>query len=173
MSENPRSPGPVDGQHRPGQTGTPGTPGPVPGRPGITPGPESTHQPLEASEPGEPAPDSIPELPRLQQPRRGRRLAKKPEEPASPLTREQRLLVLDAWQRSCLPARDFAPLVGMSRHTLYAWKKKFERPSRANGQAAWRSAGPPPARAHQVYHPDAQESQSRMGCGADHRDASS
>ena len=58
--------------------------------------------------------------------RRGRRLAKKPEEPASPLTAEQRLLVLDAWQRSGLPARDFAPLVGMSRHTLYAWKKKFE-----------------------------------------------
>src|SRR5271168_4435690 len=126
MSENPRSPGPVDGQHLPGQTGTPGTPGPVPGRPGITPGPESARQPLEASEPGEPAPDSIPELPRLQQPRRGRRLAKKPEEPASPLTAEQRLLVLDAWQRSGLPARDFAPLVGMSRHTLYAWKKKFE-----------------------------------------------
>jgi transposase InsO family protein len=42
------------------------------------------------------------------------------------LTAEQRLLVLDAWQRSGLPARDFAPLVGMSRHTLYAWKKKFE-----------------------------------------------
>src|SRR5271170_3308707 len=114
MSENPRSPGPVDGQHRPGQTGTPGTPGPVPGRPGITPGPESAHQPLEASEPGEPAPDSIPELPRLQQPRRGRRLAKKPEEPASPLTAEQRLLVLDAWQRSGLSARDFAPLTSVT-----------------------------------------------------------
>jgi len=42
------------------------------------------------------------------------------------LTAEQRLLVLDAWQRSGLPARDFAPLVGMSRHTLYAWKKKFD-----------------------------------------------
>jgi len=42
------------------------------------------------------------------------------------LTAEQRLLVLDAWQRSGLPARDFAPLVSMSRHTLYAWKKKFD-----------------------------------------------
>jgi len=60
----------------------------------------------------------------LQQPRR--RLARKPQEPASPLTAEQRLLVLDAWQRSGLPARNFAPLVGMSRHTLYAWKKKFD-----------------------------------------------
>jgi transposase InsO family protein len=65
-------------------------------------------------------------LPRLGQLRRGRRLAHKPEEPVSPLTAEQRLLVLDAWLRSGLAARDFAPLVGMSRHTLYAWKKKFD-----------------------------------------------
>jgi len=62
----------------------------------------------------------------LQQSRRGRRLAGKLEEPASPLTAEQRLLVLDAWQRTGLPARDFAPLAGMSRHTLYAWEKKFD-----------------------------------------------
>jgi transposase len=36
------------------------------------------------------------------------------------------LLVLDAWRRSGLPAGDFAPLVGLSRHTLYAWKKRFD-----------------------------------------------
>jgi transposase InsO family protein len=66
-----------------------------------------------------------PELPRLQQQPRGRRLAKKPDPPPCPLTPEQRLLVLDAWQRSGLPAGDFAPLVGLSKHTLYAWKKKF------------------------------------------------
>ncbi len=41
------------------------------------------------------------------------------------LTAEQRLLVLDAWRRSGLPAGDFAPLVGGPKHTLYAWKKKF------------------------------------------------
>jgi transposase InsO family protein len=41
-------------------------------------------------------------------------------------TPEQRLLVLDAWRRSGLPAGDFAPLVGLSRHTLYAWKKRFD-----------------------------------------------
>src|SRR5262245_25398085 len=41
-------------------------------------------------------------------------------------TPEQRLLVLDAWRRSGLPAGDFAPLVGVSKHTLYAWKRKFE-----------------------------------------------
>jgi transposase len=34
--------------------------------------------------------------------------------------------VLDAWRRSGLPAGDFAPLVGLSRHTLYAWKKRFD-----------------------------------------------
>jgi transposase InsO family protein len=38
---------------------------------------------------------------------------------------EQRLLVLDAWRRSGLPAGDFAPLVGVSKHTLYAWQKRF------------------------------------------------
>ena len=39
---------------------------------------------------------------------------------------QQRLLVLDSWQRSGLPAGDFAPLVGLSKHTLYAWKARFE-----------------------------------------------
>ncbi len=42
------------------------------------------------------------------------------------VTPEQRLLVLDAWRRSGVPAGDFAPLVGISRHTLYAWKHKFD-----------------------------------------------
>jgi transposase len=40
---------------------------------------------------------------------------------------EQRLLLLDTWQRSGLPAADFAALVGLSKFTLYAWKKKFEQ----------------------------------------------
>ena len=42
------------------------------------------------------------------------------------LSAEQRLLLLDTWQRSGLPAGDFAALVGLSKHTLYAWKKKFD-----------------------------------------------
>jgi len=45
------------------------------------------------------------------------------------LTAEQRLLILDTWLRSPGapgPAGDFAVLVGLSKHTLYAWKKKFE-----------------------------------------------
>jgi hypothetical protein len=49
---------------------------------------------------------------------RGRRLARPAESPAPPLTAEQRLLVLDAWRRSGLPAGDFGPLVGLSKHTL-------------------------------------------------------
>lgn len=58
--------------------------------------------------------------------KRGPRLVR-PEQPQrEPFTAQQRLLVLDSWQRSGLPARDFAPLVGVSRHTLYAWKKKFD-----------------------------------------------
>jgi len=41
-------------------------------------------------------------------------------------TGEQRLLVLDSWVRSKLSAQDFAPLVGISAHTLYGWKRRFE-----------------------------------------------
>ncbi len=43
------------------------------------------------------------------------------------LTPVQRLLLLDTWQRSGLPAADFAALVGVSKHTLYAWKRKFDQ----------------------------------------------
>jgi transposase InsO family protein len=57
---------------------------------------------------------------------KGRRLRKKSRKPAAKLTPEARLLLLDTWRRSGLPAKDFSPLVGVSRHTLYAWKKKFE-----------------------------------------------
>jgi transposase InsO family protein len=64
--------------------------------------------------------------PRLQQPARGRRPLQKPAAPAPGLTPEQRLLLLDAWRRSGLPAGDFAPLVGISKHTLYAWHRKFQ-----------------------------------------------
>jgi transposase len=56
----------------------------------------------------------------------GRRLVAQQELRTAPLTAEQRLLLLDTWQRSGLPAGDFAALVGLSKHTLYAWKKKFD-----------------------------------------------
>jgi hypothetical protein len=49
-----------------------------------------------------------------------------------PFTPEQRLLILDSWQRSCLPAGDFATLVGLSKQTLFGWRKRFkEQPASA------------------------------------------
>ena len=57
----------------------------------------------------------------------GRRLVKKDATPTPPLTAQQRLLLLDTWRRSGLPAGDFAALVGVSKYTLYAWKQKFEQ----------------------------------------------
>ena len=46
--------------------------------------------------------------------------------PLREYTGEQRLLLLDTWLRSKLPATDFAPLVGVAVHTLYAWRKRCE-----------------------------------------------
>ncbi len=39
---------------------------------------------------------------------------------------DQRLLVLDAWARSELTAGEFGRIAGISPHTLYAWRKRFE-----------------------------------------------
>lgn len=57
---------------------------------------------------------------------RGRRLVKKDQAPAPALTVEQRVWLLDTWQRSGLPAGDFGAMVGVTKATLYAWKKKFD-----------------------------------------------
>jgi transposase InsO family protein len=57
--------------------------------------------------------------------RGGQRLAKPAAKP-DVLSPEQRLLLLDTWNRSGLPAGDFAGMVGVSKHTLYSWKKRFE-----------------------------------------------
>ena len=56
--------------------------------------------------------------------RKGRALVK-PDEVRPAFSLPERLLILDTWQRSGLPAGDFAPLVGISKHTLYSWKKRF------------------------------------------------
>ncbi len=54
------------------------------------------------------------------------RARRKQEDRSRPrFTSEQRLLILDSWLRSKLPAGDFAPLVGLSLHTLRAWKARF------------------------------------------------
>jgi len=36
------------------------------------------------------------------------------------------LLLLDTWQRSGLSAGDFADLIGLCKHTLFAWKRRFD-----------------------------------------------
>lgn len=64
-------------------------------------------------------------LPRLTSMRRGQRLLRKPS-PRPKLTPQQRLLMLDTWQRSGLSASEFATLVGVSKHTLYKWKERFQ-----------------------------------------------
>lgn len=61
-------------------------------------------------------------------PRAGKRLVS-PQEAAAAnrrMTPEQKLLLLDTWTRSGLSAHDFSALVGVSRLTLYSWKKRFE-----------------------------------------------
>src|SRR5947199_350021 len=66
-----------------------------------------------AALPADPVPD-VPEAPPAPSPRRpsrpGRRLVPADQQRRAEFTPQQRLLILDAWQRSGLPARDFAPL---------------------------------------------------------------
>lgn len=59
--------------------------------------------------------------------RKGKRLVKSDQSRRRQLTPIQRMLVLDVWLRSGLSAGDFSPLVGVSRHTLYAWKRDFKK----------------------------------------------
>jgi len=90
-----------------------------------TPGGGGTNLPV----PQEPSviPDEPFRRPNLTGRGKGRRLVQKPEEPVSTtVTPEQRLLLLDTWRRSALPAGDFAAMVGISKHTLYDWKRRFE-----------------------------------------------
>ncbi|MHC4162337.1 MAG: DDE-type integrase/transposase/recombinase [Planctomycetota bacterium] len=59
-------------------------------------------------------------------PRRTPRTVRPETERVANFTGEQRLLLLDAWMRSKLPASEFAPLVGVTTTTLYGWRKRFE-----------------------------------------------
>jgi transposase InsO family protein len=79
------------------------------------------HQPTPPEQPDIPRPRLAPG------PRRRRRVLRPAADVPATFTPQQRLLILDAWQRSGLPAGDFAPLVGLSKHTLYAWKKRFDQ----------------------------------------------
>jgi transposase InsO family protein len=82
--------------------------------------------PKTANDPSdEAAPTLPPKRPTAR--RRAGGALKKPNQPgAAPIGPEQRVLLLDTWQRSGLPAGDFAALVGVSKWTLAAWKKRFE-----------------------------------------------
>src|SRR5262245_4305948 len=64
--------------------------------------------------------------PRLDSPRRGRRLVKRADQTALAPAPEPRSLLLHTSQRSGLPAADFAALVGLSKYTLYEWKRRFD-----------------------------------------------
>ena len=58
---------------------------------------------------------------------RGRRLVKRAEEnPRGSVTPEQKLLILDTWKRSGLPAGAFADMIGVGKQTLYIWKRRFD-----------------------------------------------
>jgi transposase InsO family protein len=60
-------------------------------------------------------------------PRRTARTVAPDAERVAAFTGEQRLLLLDAWTRSKLPATEFAGLVGVTPMTLYSWRKRFEK----------------------------------------------
>jgi len=95
---------------------------------GVAGGAESRRS-RDGAEPATPPPTPCDDVVVVPRPQRRRKpspaLARHPSTDTS-FTPEQRLLILDAWRRSSLPAGDFAPLVGVSKHTLYAWQKKFE-----------------------------------------------
>src|SRR5262245_24710652 len=95
---------------------------------GISPQPDPEFTGAELA-PGEKASgdDARDALPPLARSRPRRRPLAPPAAKPQPLRPEQRLLLLDTWQRSGLPAADFAALVGVSKFTLFAWKKKFEQ----------------------------------------------
>ncbi|MGE0161452.1 MAG: IS481 family transposase [Gemmatimonadales bacterium] len=97
-----------------------------------------------------PGVDDLPfPAPRLSARRRGKRLVKKPDLPRGPLTAEQRLLLLDTWKKSGLPAGDFSALVGVSKHTLYAWRSRFKERGPA-GLVDRRRGGPRGSRLPEV-----------------------
>lgn len=73
--------------------------------------------------------------------RRDRTAVPHTPEPHSAFTAPQRLLLLDIWQRSGLPAGDFAPLVGLAKHTLYDWRRRFDKFG-PNGLADRKRGGP-------------------------------
>jgi transposase InsO family protein len=104
--------------------GAPASPSAASGFVSRTPDPQPSADPLPALASASDAWNALPPLARSRQRRRALAL---PVPKSEALRPEQRLLLLDTWQRSGLPAADFAALVGISKFTLFAWKKKFEQ----------------------------------------------
>src|SRR5262249_2348507 len=88
-------------------------------------------------------------LPALASRARGRRILVKPVAKPEVLTPEQRLLLLDTWKRSGLPAGDFAAMVGVSKHTLYGWKRRCDEEG-PGGLVDRPRGGPQGSRAHEL-----------------------
>jgi len=59
-------------------------------------------------------------------PRRVARTRRTPTRRTKEYTGEQRLLLLDTWRRSELPASEFSQLVGIAPQTLTVWRRRFE-----------------------------------------------
>ncbi len=79
------------------------------------------------ADPRRPSEEGLPSVRRMRRRSSMSRSLRRPEWNREGFTPEERLLLLDTWRRSGLPAGDFAALVGLSKHTLYAWKQRFER----------------------------------------------
>jgi transposase InsO family protein len=85
----------------------------------------------DAVEPAEaPAEPPAPEPERRKKPGpKGKRKSpalQKPDGERKTYTGEEKLLILDVWEKSNLAAADFCTLIHMSPHTLYAWRKKLD-----------------------------------------------
>jgi len=97
---------------------------------------------LGAAEPLRPAGDRrglpLGEIPPLPPAKRRTRRRVLEDERRPHMTVKQRLVVLDTWIRSGLAAKDFSALVGISTHTLYKWKRRFEE----DGPAGLQDRGP-------------------------------
>jgi transposase InsO family protein len=96
------------------------SPEPTEGEDGETADTEEAERPTEV-----PEADLYPLIPPSG--RKTRRKARPQETTRQSFTPQQRLLLLDTWQRSGLPAKDFSALVGISQNSLYKWKRQFER----------------------------------------------
>jgi transposase InsO family protein len=59
--------------------------------------------------------------------RGGPRRRQPPDPSTPPMTPAQRIVLLDVWSRSGLGAPEFSTMVGVTAHTLYEWKRRFQR----------------------------------------------